>query len=544
MSNNFKQAITRAEKARQKGNYKSAIRYVMPVYLSDEKNYDANLILGLSELGLGNFSKALTYAQNLLNFFPSHPNGAMIASVALMSMRQNMAAVKVLEAQLERDPGNKALLFNLHSAYGGMEDQNSALKIALETVGLFPTDADAYNNLGASLSNVGRRKDAIIAFQTAVDLNPKNLTARLNLIHTRFKQEENDLELIQELDKIKQQVNAIDLPGKRILIGAVHNSAFALFRLGRVREAWQALEAGFSPEIDSNRGRKPNRNFKKPRWRGEGLKGKTLMVWREQGLGDEIMFGTMLPELVGLGGRVIVECEPRLIPILQNSFPDFEVRSELYRAVYPFDPPTEDFDYQIPIASLGGLYRNTVEDFSGEPYMRPLAEEVDEFSKRLSTVRGEGKKVVGLCWRSGVVSPTRGANYTLLEDWERLLRNDRVAVVNLQYGRCEDELLEAEQKFGCEILRWSDVSLQNDQSKLAAIIQNLDYVFSIGTAVAQLSGAVGAPTGLVALKPAWTSFGTNRYPFFKSIELFCDEDQNILGAVSKCIASFESRFLS
>ena len=541
MAVNVKQHILRAERARQKGNFESARKYAKPVYLQDPKNYDALLILALAELGLSNFPGALEYALKLREYFPKHPNGAMVGSVALMNMRQNKAAVQMLEEQLERDPKNKALLFNLHSAYGGLDDQTTALRVALDTVGFYPTDSDAYNNLGASLSNVGRRKDAAIAFQTAVDLNPKNLTARLNLIHTKFKQEENDEELIRELEATKAELKVVDITQKRILIGAVHNSAFAHFRLGQLKQGWEALESGFSSEIDSNRGRKPNRGFKAKRWKGEPLNGKTLLVWREQGLGDELMFGSMLHELIQLDGKVILECEPRLVELLQNSFPSFTVRSELYRAVYPFDCPTEDFDVQIPLGSLGGLFRNSIEQFpSNSAYVVPLESEVNDIANRLVDIKKEKKKIVGLCWRSGVVSPTRGSNYTLLEDWEKLLTNPNIAVVNLQYGKCEDEILEIEKRFGVKLIRWPDISLQNDQSKLAAIIKNLDYVFSIGSAVAQMAGAVGTPTGMVAIKAGWPSFGTSFYPFFSSVtRFFAGDDKDIRGAVKACVENFE-----
>jgi hypothetical protein len=544
MSINIKQFINRAERARQKGNFESARRYANEVAIREPNNYDALLILGLSELALRNYVAALDCGLRLRALFPSHPNGTMIASVALMNMRRNRDAVQVLEEQLRKDPQNRALLFNLHSAYGGMDDAQSALKVALDTVAFHPTDSDAYNNLGASLSNVGRPLDAKIAFQTAVELNPSNLTAKLNLIHVSFRQDGNDTELIDELTSIGSSLSSIDVQQKRILTGAIHNSAFAYFRTGRLSEGWDALEAGLSPEIDSNRGRKPNRSFKAKRWRGEPLNGRALMVWREQGLGDEIMFGTMLPELKKIDGNVIIECEPRLVQLLANSFPEFSVRSELYRAVFPFDSPREDFDLQIPIASLGGIYRMSRDKFPAESkYLIPIDDEVYLISERLRSVRANKKYVVGLCWRSGVVSPTRGANYTLLEDWRRLFEREDVCVVNLQYGKCEDELQQFERVFNVEILRWTDISLQNDLSMVAAIVRNLDYVFSIGSAVAQMAGAVGTKTGLVAPKPVWTSFGTLEYPFHRSISLFCDPNGiDILPAVEACIDNFNATF--
>ena len=71
------------------------------------------------------------------------------------------------------------------------------------------------------------------------------------------------------------------------------------------------------------------------------------MVWREQGLGDEIMLASMLHELQGMDCQVVFECNNRLVSLFQRSFPEFEVRAEAFRSIYPFDSPKEDFDYRF-----------------------------------------------------------------------------------------------------------------------------------------------------------------------------------------------------
>ncbi|MBU6225773.1 MAG: hypothetical protein KGP13_13200 [Burkholderiales bacterium] len=475
-------------------------------------------IWALCALECGKFEEAAKLGIKLAEKLPSNPNGAMISSVALMNTSQDWAAAQVLENQLKHTPQEIGLLFNLHSAYASLGENTKALETAMSAVALAPTSADAFNNLGASFHSVNRRKDAALAFQTALDLNPDHATARLNLVNTGGLDDES---LIAETEYvIKNSKTKIQ---ERILVGAVHNAAFSYFRTGKLKQAWEALEKGFNPLIDSNRGRRPQRTFSKPRWAGEPLNGKRLMVWREQGLGDEIMFGSMLPELLTLEAKVILECEPRLVNLFQQSFPKFDVRSEAYHQVFPFLNVHDDFDFQIPIGSLGGIYRNSIEDFNrSAPYIKVDSTLQQKYQTRLTAQAGEKIKV-GLCWRSGVVSPTRGASYTMLKDWIDLFKAPNVCLINLQYGQCEDELSEIEKEFGIEILRWKDTNLQNDLDALAALISQLDVVCSVGTAVAQMSGAVGTPTLLCANTYGWTSFGTKHYPFFPDVHLLVDD---------------------
>jgi hypothetical protein len=333
-----------------------------------------------------------------------------------------------------------------------------------------------------------------------------------------------DQRKVLEINKAVEE-NGDKMP-ERSKIGALHNTAFAYLRLGQLEMGWERLEHGFSPLIDSSRGRRPQRHFNVPRWKGEALNGKRLMVWREQGLGDEIMFGSMLAELASLDGQVILECEPRLVGLMARSFPQFQVRSELYRAAYPHDSPHDDYDLQIPVGSLAAIYRQSIEDFDrSAPYLVADPDKVADYAQRLQAVAGP-KKRVGICWRSGMVSPTRGNSYTLLTDWDALFKDPDVCIVNLQYGKSEDELCEVEKTYGIQIVRWEDTNLQSDIEAVAAIMANLDVVCTVGTVVAQIGGALGIPTLLCANVYNWTSFGTKRYPFFPDIHLIVDQDNS------------------
>ena len=531
----IKQFLSRATAARKSKDYEKCKHFCDAILKLQRNNYDALLTVSQAATENRQFADAVDYGYRLIQAYPDHPNGAIISSVGLMNMGRNEEAVMVLEKQLRVNEKERALLFNLHTAYSSLGDSHKAIQIALQAIEKFPTDSDAFNNLGASLSTVGRNTDAIIAFETSLDLNSNNYTARINLINCKSRVGGKDQWVVDEVQKIES--SKTPLISKRSLIGARHNAAFSFFRLGQPEKGWEYLEEGFSPELDNNRGRHPRRNFTAPRWKGEPLKGKRLLVWREQGLGDEIMFGTMLHELTQIDGQVVLECSERLISIFQRAFPNFEVRSELYRSVYPFDSPTEDFDCQIPFGSLGGIYRPTVESFSrGNAYLTPNLELTEKYKSRLQAL-APGKKWIGLCWRSGLISPTRGASYTLLEDWDALLQRDDIAVVNLQYGKCEEEILAAEQRTGAQIIRWEDTNLQNDLEAVLAIISNMSAVCSVGTVVAQMAGAAGITTKLVCNKPEWTSFGTEQFLFTDSIKLMLNKQAtDIRESVKMCIS--------
>ena len=536
LNNKHVHLLVKAQKERERKNYKESIRLCQSVLKTAPDAAQAYEILALAALDSQDFYLAETAGGEATRLEPDNPNGALIVSVAMMSRAKDDIAIKVLEDQLTRTPEVLALMFNLHSCYANRGENQKAIEIALKTVQLAPTNPDAYNNLGASLHAVNRTDDADIAFQTAVDLDPNHFTARLNLANNLVNQDERKIREINEAVR-----KSGDKMPERSKIGALHNTAFAYLRLGQLEKGWERLEHGFSPLIDSSRGRRPQRHFNVPRWQGEALHGKRLLVWREQGLGDEIMFGSMLAELAGIDGQVILECEPRLVALMTRSFPQFNVRPELYRAAYPHDSPYDDYDLHIPVGSLAAIFRKKIEDFDrSAPYLLADPVKQADYADRLAAVAGH-KKRVGICWRSGMVSPTRGNSYTLLTDWDALFKDPDVCVVNLQYGKCEEELQAIEKEYGIQIVRWDDTNLQVDLEAVAAIIANLDVLCSVGTVVAQMGGAMGIPTLLCANTYNWTSFGTQRYPFFPDIHLIVDQADGDMQVAARQATSIVSQ---
>jgi len=223
--------LLKADKAKKAGNYLECKRLCESILRINKDNIDAMEIMALCALETKHFAAAFDTARKLTDTEPNNVNGAMIASVALMNTSQDELAVHILEDQISRTPNVPGLLFNLHSAYAALGLNQNALEVAMKAIQLVPTNADAYNNLGASLHACARQSDAVIAFQTAVDLNPKHYTARLNLANAISG---DDAKIIEEIEYVVREGKGVLT--ERALVGALHNTAFPYLRLGNLKK--------------------------------------------------------------------------------------------------------------------------------------------------------------------------------------------------------------------------------------------------------------------------------------------------------------------
>jgi hypothetical protein len=294
--------------------------------------------------------------------------------------------------------------------------------------------------------------------------------------------------------------------------------------LGKISEGWDNYEFGSGSLLPVSALRS-RRKFKQPKWSGEKIQGIKLLIWREQGLGDEIEFATCLTDVSELNLDVILECDTRLVDIYQRTFPSFHVRPESITVDYL--PVADDFDIQCAVGSLPKIFRRDIKAFDRQIIPLKIKEfAIDDFQARLS--KYSEKKLVGICWRSGIFSIGRNLNYTALVDWQDLLTQSDFQFVNLQYGDCETELLEIEKLLGINIVRWQDLDLKNDLENLFGLIKNLDAVVTVGTAVSSIAASCNVPTYLL-IKPSWLMLGQkNTYPWYRCMTpLVAENDAHV-----------------
>lgn len=399
------------------------------------------------------------------------------------------------------------ILSAVTGAQGKLQEQ---IDWALRTVALMPRSYTAFNNLGSALFSLGMFEEALIPFETAIDLNPMLIETKVNIGIIHNKAGRHD-EAVRVFETVRKQVS-----GNRDIKDAIdfYLSLEYLAR-GDLERGWRCYDGGFSNRIPPGSARSPGRKFEVPRWKGQSIAGKRLLVWREQGVGDELMFMSCYGDLAREGAHIILECERRLVPIMSKTFPDFEVRAEQYGMPPKYLSPIEDFDYEIPAGSLSRIYRKSFADYPAvAPKLYIDPERKAYFEARFGQNREQ--KLIGICWRSGKIDPIRRASYTDITGWEALFRRDDCRFVCLQYDECDEELALVRERYGIEVIKMPGIDLKNNFIDVAALISCLDAVVSVGTAVVPLAGGVGTKTYLLTHDTSWVLLGKD-YPWYESV---------------------------
>jgi Flp pilus assembly protein TadD len=249
-----------------------------------------------------------------------------------------------------------------------------------------------------------------------------------------------------------------------------------------------------------------------PRWDGTPLEDRRLLVTAEQGIGDQVMFASMIGELCATGS-VVLECEPRLVTLFARSFPraavhawEAETRGGIARTGYGW---LEGADCAIPMGSLPQLLRATHDAFPApNAYLVPDAQEVSRW-------RFDGP-ALGICWRSGKTGGHRAQQHAPLEAWAAFVRDWPGDVVSVQYDATADEIAALERMSGREIVVPEGIDQKNELDRACALLGALDAVASAPTAVSWLAAAAGVPTFKLLYDTSWTSFATGFEPFAPS----------------------------
>lgn len=337
--------------------------------------------------------------------------------------------------------------------------------------------AEDRRNLGEMYCRCLDLKNAILNFEFAADQEPDNdlnwyLLAEALYYRGEFDKAERSVQRILEIDPAHASA-------------AVLKSSIRLSQ-GRPDEAWPLLEKRFSYSRLNSRAAPPPL----PRWQGEELKGRRLLVWREEGIGDEIRFSACLPNLIAEHGASAIawECSPRLVGLYRRSFSGIEVLSE--GAV---GTDYGRFDFHLPEMSMPLHCAPPILASSRlPPFLVADPERVAAFQDRLRRL-GPGPKV-GFGWKSLNRSWRKQPYSTELAMWRDTLPRERCTIVNLQVDIPPAEVQAQAERLGMEIHTFPDLDLRNDIDGVAALIAALDAVVAVRCWLVYLAGALGTPT--------------------------------------------------
>ena len=406
-------------------------------------------------------------------------------------------AIAAYRKAIRQTPGLAPAQFNLGQLLRERRDYAGAAACFEGAARLRPTAADAWLNLGAMLERCDRHQEAIEAYGRAAVCAPEDPVGEYN--------RGNVLLALGDYPGAAAAFRAA-IERSPAHLDSQWNLATALLGMGDLANGWPQYEWRWA-----KRGVQPADRFRWPLWSGEPVADRRLLVWREQGLGDELLFATCVRELMAGGAEVTLAVSPRLVSLFERAFPGVTVIEDgKWRSL--------SFDFHIPAGSLPRYLRSTRASFPLESrYLVPLSSHATRWVTRLERL-GAGPKV-GICWRSGLLTEDRVHQYSSLEDWSSLFELPGIHWINLQYDECGAELERAERRFDVKIHRWPDENLRDDLESVVGLLWNLDAVVTAATAVCSFAGAAGVRTWQVDAGTDWTALGEKRSPWFPTVRL-------------------------
>ena len=454
----------------------SKIYYKKAIELKSDY-FEAYNNLGITLKELGDFDGAVScYDQAIKlkqNYAEAHNNLGII-------LREN-GKLKDSENNF-----NKAIAINpkFAEAYSNLgilqkdkgELENSK-KSYLKAIELKSDYSEAHYNLGITLRELGELENAEASYKLAIKHNPYYAEAYNNLGVT-----------LRELCKLDESEaaykRAIEL--KNDYPDAYNNLSFTLLLKNKFLEAYRFSEWRWQTE--HNIGKKYF--TEKPIWNGE--KNKSVLVWKEQGVGDEIMYNSILPELKAISKKLIVYCDKRLIPLFNRSF-----SKDVIFESNKININNNDYDFHIPIGSMPRFFRKNLKSFnnSSKGYLKSDNNKKLKFRDELR--KGENVKIIGISWNTKSNIQMASFRNIDLKYLTTELNNKNIKFVNLQYGDVSEEILKLKKETGIEVTEVSGLDVKNQIDDFASLVSACDIVVSIDNFTVHLAGSLGINTKIL-----------------------------------------------
>lgn len=525
---NVEDSLKKASKLQAIRNFDGALKIFEECLQQTGNNKFIELNIGLCKFHKGNYAEAARLFHELHARFNEDMQIINFCGIAYMKAGRYEIAGEFLKRYASKNPNDYETWLNLTQIAGATQNNTIAIYYATQALSVNPLDTRAHSNLGCALLMLEKIDDAIISLETAIQLDPNNFSAISNIASAYEKKAEYS-EALAYYEKSLEIANTLSQDTDELK----NRMSLSLLGSGNLRLGWEYWDLGFN-SLDS-RSRSPKRKFSKPKWNGEDLSSKRIMIWREQGIGDEIRLFGLTKEIISLADKVIIECQPRLVKLFQRSFPECEVREAPEYKITNQAAYTEDYDLELPVGSLARYLRPTIENFSPiKPYLQVDQKKLTVFKDRLKAY--QGKRLLGISWRSGFVTSERSKYLTPIQDWESIFKLKNTVFVNLQYGDCQEEIQNAETEFNVSIINWPDINLKEDIESAVALTSLMDCVVSAPTSVADIAMAVG--TDLKFFTPrTWEFLGTDRYPWYEKTKAYIPSGEQSVSDMLPLIAS-------
>lgn len=383
------------------------------------------------------YDEALPIINEVLERYPDDDIALnFIGYIHLMS-DQPALAYQYFRRALQESPMNKALWTSLGRAYHELDNFEDAIKCFLKSAEIDPNYALAYSNAAASFIQMSEWKNAEDVCNLALQVNANDHHAQINLAHAYLAQ-------------------------------------------GKWEDGWKAWGKSLNSKF-----RKEWTYKDESRW--EGQKDKNIVIYGEQGLGDEIFYGSCIPDAINISKQVYIDCDPKLEGLFRRSFPQAKVYGTRRDEHITW---TQDIqiDHRCAIGGLPEFFRHDSKEFPKEPFL------VADPERRMmwrTLFDSWGKKVIGITTHGGSKRTNEKGRELSQDDLEPLLKRDDIVLVSLDYKHKHID--------GVKYFPFATQS--NDYDDTAALIAELDAVVGINTTAQHCAAALGVKT--TCLVPKW-----------------------------------------
>jgi tetratricopeptide (TPR) repeat protein len=454
-------------------------------------------------LALGHAQDAADCLEIALAFEPMHVDALCLLALVRRDAANPHSALDLLERAAVAAPDRADIALELGLAQNRCGRTEAAMATYRAAMVRFPADPAPRVNLGLiHLQQLGEPRAAERLFREALSLGGRAIEPLANLGLALQDQGRYEEALALYDDGITEYPECNELRWNR---------ALAMLALGRYAKGWPDYEL----RLQRAGGRQLQR-FAFPAWDGRPLTRERLLVLAEQGLGDEIMFASVIPDLAAIAPHVVLECSPRLATLFARSFPQVSVHGLERHDTLQWLDAYPDIAAKIPIGSLPGFFRASADAFPAHcGYLAAAAPRVHHYRERLRALGGT--LTVGISWRGGTRA-TRGELRSFgLDELQPLLAVASARFVCLQHGitQSERELLRA-----LGVMVWEEAL--SDLDEHAALVSALDLVVTAANTNAHLAGALGRRCWvLLNQSPDWRWLRAGeRSTWYPSLRLF------------------------
>ena len=502
--------IQLALKYHREGKYQPAESIYRQILKDDPSNVQILNYLGNVYQDQQKYDEALDCYKSAIQSNPSYAGSYYHLGIVSEARGHLEQARQYYEQGIQYDPAFTGSYNNLGNVYRKLDRTDEAIPYFQKAIEVHPSFWGSYYNLGEVYQSRVLDAEAMACYQKVLQLNPHHIGSMNNLAIILLERKQ----IKESLSYCQKAINVIPDYAEPHL-----TKALIMLLTENFEEGWKEYEWRWK-----TRDAEPwRRAFAQPVWNGLPLKGKALFVYAEQGVGDEIMFASCIPDVISDSETCIVECDRRLVPLFSRSFPKARVLEKRGDAdlVSGDQQALPFFDLVIAIGSLPLYFRRNLTCFPDRRfYLVPDQKKVDEWNEKMNSLP-DGLRV-GLSWKGGKDPRERTIRSIDLELWKEILHLKGITFINLQYGSSEEEIAELSESLHVNIYNWKDADPLQYLDNFAAQIAALDLVISVDNATVHMAGALGVPVWtLLPYSPNWRwMLDRKDTPWYPTMKLF------------------------